>query len=468
MPISFSTDTSGNLLIQAGTPGTFPMAGYRRSFSSAGDLAQFCIANLGARPIYNSAGNLIGVEGMLISKNYSSYRNRSGQLVMVQDPILSFLGGTTGTLVVGNQLWNLQATTVAQAFTTVTSAPVEDVWSGPPPSQGSSSSPSSQSSSSLLAASKLGGVVTSLLGDGGCGGHPPQCTTPDGRLGYLTCDYETGFWDLPCNPNQIAPLSVSVNAPTTFRAPLGTYATFRGTIYDPVIPQNNNGMWTAPAGSGSVVQFPLANNFYTDVRFYPYSPFGATLTFTSQKDPTKSATATVLVPQGQPLQQGEPFADHADACVSGDGGMRACVSGQTYHHNFVVYRDRGSRSDYLVCGVDTGNWWMPASGCYIKDNPGPNVSLNVNANFYFAQPGTGLPVFVYSRGSNQTNVGHVDGKAYRVFFGVGVSDTGGIEGPPPIPEFSVDRIAGVCATHGASGNLSSKTSQDSYIRGCLR
>ncbi len=132
-PLTFSTDPSGNLIVTSSSSGTFPMAGYRRSFSTPQELAQFCADNLGATPVYDGSGSLVGVKGTLITVGTSSYYNRAGQLVTVDNPVVRFLGGTTGSFVVGNQLWYLQATDAASAVTTITPAPTEDVWTGSSP-----------------------------------------------------------------------------------------------------------------------------------------------------------------------------------------------------------------------------------------------------------------------------------------------------------------------------------------------
>ena len=50
----------------------------------------------------------------------------------------------------------------------------------------------------------------------------------------------------------------------------------------------------------------------------------------------------------------------------------------------------------------------------------------------------------------------MDIKTWRLFFGNSA--------PPSVP--GVDDIVGVCASHGSSGNLASRTGQDLYINGC--
>jgi len=239
---------------------------------------------------------------------------------------------------------------------------------------------------------------------------------------------------------------VSIHAPTTLSVPLGTYASFRAEIYDPTSPYDNTGTWTAPDGNGSIIQYPFVDPYYTDATFYPYQFTPTTLTFRSNADPSRYATATIVVPTGTPLPDTGTYPDQADDCVSGDLGMRACESGQTYFHNLIFIKERGSRTDYLAC----------TPGCSIKDNPGPNVTLSVSAIFFYRQTGTGVLVGVPAGLVRQTNTGHVDVKAWMVYFGNG--------GPPQIQ--GIDDIAGVCALHSASGGLGSRTAQDAYINGC--
>ena len=440
LPITFSADASGNLVIDGSGSGTFPMAGYRRAFSSSQELAQFCINNLNATAVYDSAGTLIGVKGTLISTNYATYYNSSGQLVRVDDPILSFLGGTTGTIVVGDQLWNLWTSDPAAAITAITPPPAEDVWVGAPPT--SSASASLALDVATRPNARGSAPIPYLLDGDTCTGSPPVCYV-NGQRGHKECDLDTLKWTGCVVDGPPPTVSVTVFAPTTFSAPLGTFATFRGSVYDPY-GRDNSGTWSAPAGSGALVQW-RSDTFYTDVHFYPYQTYPTTLTFRSNIDPSQSATATVTVPFGSPLPDTGTYPDQADDCVSGDSGTKACESGQTYHHNWWFYNDRGARTDYLVCS------WI---GCGINDRPGPGVVLTLFTNFYFHQSGTGLLQPVPATPRREYNVGHVDVKAWRLFVG------GGGEVP------GVDDIAGVCAVHGSSGNLASRTGQDAYINGC--
>jgi len=433
LPKGFSADTDGNLVLSSQGVGTFPMAGYRRSFAGTQELADFLVQNLKGSPIHDEAGRLIGVRGTLISKNRASYFDRQGQRVPVDNPVLAFVGGTTGTIVVGNQLWDLRATTTAEAITSVSPPPVEDVWVGPPPSV----------EASVQAGPPATGPMALLAeGSDGCRGAPPQCRTPDGRLGRRTCD--GGTWTGPCE--YIAPIpppTVTINGPPTVRVPLGTYASFRGNVYNPRPPYDMTGTWSVPEGAGSVEQFPFVEPYYTDVRFYPYQ--ATALTFRSNADPSQAATVNIVIPTGTPLADTGTYPDEANSCVSGDQGMSACESGQTYHRDLVFYRDRGARTDYLAC----------TPGCDIKDYPGPNVTISVSANFYYVQPGTRLLVGVGAPPVREQNTGHVDIKQWAIFFG---------GSPPSVP--GVDDIVGVCALHSATGNLGSRTGQDAYLNGC--
>lgn len=408
------------------------MAGYRRAFSSNVEFAQFCMTNLNATPVYDSAGTLIGVKGTLVSNNYASYYSASGQLVRVDDPVVSFLGGTTGTVVVGSQLLNLRATVQSAAITAIIPPPPEDVWTG-------SSPPSSASSAVSLAPALNLAAPSGYLITNKCSGSPPVCYV-NGQRGHQTCDFDSLTWTAGCVVDSPAPVTVSVLAPTSFRAPLGTAATFQGSINDP-FGRDNSGTWSAPAGTGALLQ--SGNN----VTFYPYVTTATTLTLKSNIDPTKSATAAVTVPFGSPLPDTGTYPDQADDCVLGDSYTKACVSGQTYHHNFWLYNDRGARTDYVVCGL---------IGCGVKDRPGPQVVISLGVNFYFRQSGTGLLVRAPAGQQQVVNNGHTDIKAWRVFFGNSA--------PPSVP--GVDDIAGVCALHSSSGNLGSRTGQDSYINGC--
>jgi hypothetical protein len=126
--MGFSADpTDGHLVIDTTTYNRFPMAGYRRSFASAQDFAQFAESNLLATPVYDSNGNIVGVEGQVTSLGYPYYIDGSGNRVYVTDPIMAYVGGTTGTFVIGSTLVNMTATTQAAAFSAVTPAPYENV-----------------------------------------------------------------------------------------------------------------------------------------------------------------------------------------------------------------------------------------------------------------------------------------------------------------------------------------------------
>jgi hypothetical protein len=405
--------------------------------------------------MYDASGALVGVRGILASGGYPSYFNRQGQRVFVEDPVLTFLGGTTGSIVVGNQLWYLRATTSASAITSVTPAPAEDLWQGGSPPQ---------TSMTVALPSTLIGATPNIAPPGACRAPVPKCTTSTGQPGHQTCDFDSGTWTGGCEADGPPPsVTVGVFAPNTFKAPLGTYASFRGSVYDPIPPYDNSGTWTAPAGSGRIVQ---SGN---DVRFYPYNLGQTILTLRSNTDPTKSVTATVTAPTGIPLADiGSNYPGEVNNCVQGDSGMKACTSGQTYHHNLIFYNDRGARTDYLNCGIDTGDFFAPASGCYINDHPGPGVGVSVNANFYFSTPGNHLTILLYPLSKLQWNVGHVDVKAWRLFFGGGVNNDGTPKPPPsPLPVVAgVDDVVGVCAVHSATGNLVVRTGQDRYLNGC--
>lgn len=126
--MGFTADpTDGHLIIDTTTYSRFPMAGFRRSFTSAQDFANFAIANLGATAVLDSNGDVVGVQGEVESDGYPFYVDGSGNKVYVTDPILSYVGGTTGTVVIGSTLVTLTATTQTAAFSTVTPAPPENV-----------------------------------------------------------------------------------------------------------------------------------------------------------------------------------------------------------------------------------------------------------------------------------------------------------------------------------------------------
>lgn len=434
-PLTFSTDPSGNLVVTSSSSGTFPMAGYRRSFSTTQELAQFCADNLGATPVYDGAGQLVGVKGTLITIGSPSYYNRAGQLVTVDNPVVRFLGGTTGSFVVGNQLWYLQATDAASAVTPITPAPTEDVWAG-------SSPPSSAASAAHLA------ELTATLSSGDrCTGSPPVCYV-NGQRGHKQCDFDTLQWTGCVVDGPPPSASVSVAAPTSLNIPLGVYGVFQGSVYNPVAPYDNHGTWSAPAGSGSITQGPLTNTFTTSGTFSPYNYGTTTITFASNAFPSVTATATVTIPTTSALQANDPYPSQIQQCVSGDQGTRGCLIGATYHNNWWLMNERGIGTTYGV----------GAQGSNLYDNPypGPRVALSANGYFYYNVPSGSTLLYSEPIGTGTFfNVSTVGVRRYRVFF---VGGGPGFKG--------VDDIVGACASHSGPSGLGGRTSQDAYINGC--
>jgi len=436
--IGFSTTSDGSLLIAPSGTKRFPMAGYRRSFASAAQFAQFLINDLNGTPVYNTAGALVAVQGSVVTQGRSFYYDRSGAKVYVSDPILAYIGGTTGTVVVGSALLTLQASTQAAAVTAVSPAPTENVWASAAP-------PSSSVASFSLRGMQLP-VGNSLIG---CSLPVPTCRTPDGRPGRPMC--VDGEWT-GCTPITQPTVTVTM-FPGSMTLPLGVAGNFTaGTTGT----YNYDVTWSTTGGSASgYVNGAIRGAYYT-----PSSPVGNTLTATSVADPTKSARATITVPSAPNWSDPGGYSNYSRRCVPGDNGTQACIDGFSFSSNWWVYKDRGGRTEYVVCGS------APDSPSTCR-NPDALAGITVSVNPFYYYHYSPLNQTRYA-GTRPTQFGNtrVESKEWRVWVVVNVSDQGTISPGTGGPVHGVDDLAGECTTHGGVGNLRTRTAEPEYLPFC--
>jgi hypothetical protein len=441
--MGFSADpTDGHLIIDTTTYSRFPMAGYRRSFASAQDFAQFAMTNLAATPVLDTNGNVVGVQGEVASIGYPYYVDGSGNKIYVTDPILSYVGGTTGTFVIGSTLVTLTATTQTAAFSTVTPAPPENVTVTGYYAAYASLEPGSQ-----LPSSK---GPTPQICTNCCHGGPPTCQTSDGKAGHLQC--VNGVWRT-CVADPTGPPTVVVRPSSQVTIPLGLSVPLAADLYG-----LSGSNWTLSwaCGGGTFDSTSAMNVTFTPTLTGVWQP---TATLTEVGYPAVSSSASVYAPQGPRYNDTGSYGSTFEEGLSGTYGIVG-LQGNSYSDNFWVYVDRGAVSAFVVCGGSSPGiqafWW--GSNCVIPDRPGNQITLNLSLNFYYHSNSFQQTQYAYSPYiPGARNVGHIEQKVWRIFL-----SNGG-----PVPQFhGVDDIVGECSTHAAAGGLFGRSANNSYLPYC--
>lgn len=103
--------TEGGDLRAAVAPGQRGLVSVRkRKFADLGALTRFAIDEMGGKPIYNAAGELVGAQGVSVASGDISYRDEeTGQSFKSTDLAQAFLGGSAGSIDVAGKTFSINA-----------------------------------------------------------------------------------------------------------------------------------------------------------------------------------------------------------------------------------------------------------------------------------------------------------------------------------------------------------------------